>query len=230
MVPFRLFRSRLVAGLFLGLTLAPTALLGAPAEDRSTSPPNTLGDTALVQALRQGGHVVYFRHGKTDLTTQDTDRTNLANCATQRKLSQQGRQEMAEIGKVFVQLGIPVATVRSSPYCRALDTARLAFGRVTPDADLTHTVTADETTSRRQAQALRRLLATVPEAGRNAVLAGHTGNLQEATGIWPSPEGVAIVFKPDGQGGFAYVATVRPEQWAELLRGEKAAAPRAARP
>jgi hypothetical protein len=112
-----------------------------------------------------------------------------------------------------------VSTVLGSPYCRALDTARLAFGQVTPEKDLTHTVVADEATAQRQAQALRRLLASVPAAGHNAVLAGHTGNLQEATGIWPSPEGVAIVFRPDGRGGYAYVATVPPERWAEWARG-----------
>jgi hypothetical protein len=60
----------------------------------------------------------------------------------------------------------------------------------------------------------------VPQAGTNTVLAGHTGNLQEATGIWPSPEGVAIVFKPDGKGA-SYLATVGPGRWAELGRTQE---------
>ena len=119
---------------------------------------------------------------------------------------------------VIRALGIRVSTVRSSPYCRPVATARLAFGSATLDPALTHTVTADEATAKRQALALRRLLATLPEPGSNGVLAGHTGNLQEATGIWPSPEGVPIVFKPDGQGRFDYVATVPPAHWAALLR------------
>ena len=50
------------------------------------------------------------------------------------------------------------------------------------------------------------------------MLSGHTGNLQEATGIWPSPEGVAIVFKPDGRGASKYVATIDPARWSDFGR------------
>ncbi|HET7524673.1 MAG TPA: histidine phosphatase family protein [Burkholderiaceae bacterium] len=72
-----------------------------------------------------------FRHGKTDLSTTDADRGSLANCAAQRILSAQGRQQMTDIGQQVRRLGIPVGTVLASPYCRTLDTAKPAFGRVT---------------------------------------------------------------------------------------------------
>ena len=114
-----------------------------------------------------------------------------------------------------------MGTVLASPYCRTIDTAKLAFGKVTPEPELEHTVTASETLTRQRAAALSKLLATVPQAGTNTVLAGHTGNLQEATGIWPSPEGVAIVFKPDGKGASRYLATVGPAHWAELGRTQE---------
>ena len=202
-------------------TLAWHAATATQVEDKSNSPPNVIDGAELVQALRGGGHVLYFRHGKTDLTTSDSDRTSLANCATQRILSQEGRQQMTDIGKQFQRLRIPVGTVRASPYCRTIDTAKLAFGKVTPEPELEHTVTASETLTRQRAAALSKLLATVPQAGTNTVLAGHTGNLQEATGIWPSPEGVAIVFKPDGKGASRYLATVGPAHWAELGRTQE---------
>jgi phosphohistidine phosphatase SixA len=192
-------------------------------EDKSNSPPNVIDGAELVEALRGGGHVLYFRHGKTDLSTSDSDRTSLANCATQRILSQEGRQQMTDIGKQFQRLRIPVGTVLASPYCRTLDTAKLAFGKVTAEPDLANTVTAGEAVTRQRAAALSKLLATVPRAGTNTVLAGHTGNLQEATGIWPSPEGVAIVFKPDGGGASRYLATVGPARWAELAQPQPAA-------
>jgi hypothetical protein len=57
-------------------------------------------------------------------------------------------------------------------------------------------------------------------------MAGHTGNLQEATGVWPSPEGVAIVFKPDGRGSSRYLATIPPTRWAEFGRVGAASAPK----
>jgi phosphohistidine phosphatase SixA len=217
MYPTRKTLARWLSAVAFCAAVAPAAPAADP-EDKSNSPPNVLDGQALVQALQAGGHVIYFRHGKTDLKTQDTDRKDLSNCATQRQLTAEGHREMQDIGRSFEALNIRVGTVLSSPYCRAIDTARLAFGRVTIDPDLTHTVTADEATTRRQAAALSRLIATVPAAGSNTVLAGHTGNLQEATGIWPSPEAVAIVFKPDGKGSYRYIATVPPERWAQFRR------------
>jgi len=220
---------RVFAAFALLASLATFAAAAGPAEDKSNSPPDTVDGAALVQALRGGGHVIYFRHGRTDLTTHDTDRANLAQCATQRKLSEEGRQEMVQIGRLFVQMRIPVGAVLTSPYCRAIDTVRLAFGRATVEPDLEHTIAADAATTRHRGAALARLLGTPPGAGTNTVLAGHTGNLQEAAGIWPSPEGVAIVFKPDGQGRGRFVATVPPTRWVELARlaGVGSAAPRA---
>lgn len=191
-------------------------------EDKSNSPPNVIDGLQLIEALRAGGYVLYFRHGTTNMATRDSDRTSLANCATQRILSDEGRRQMSDIGKQFQRLRIPVGTVLASPYCRTIDTAKLAFGTVTVEPELEHTVTATEALTRQRAAALFKLLATVPRAGTNTVLAGHTGNLQEATGVWPSPEGVAIVFKPDGKGASIYVATVGPSRWAELARAQPA--------
>jgi phosphohistidine phosphatase SixA len=196
-------------------------------EDKSNSPPNVIDGAELVEALRAGGHVLYFRHGKTDLSTRDADRASLDNCSTQRVLSEEGRQQMTQIGREFKRLRIPVGTVLASPYCRTLDTARLAFGKVVGEPELLHTVTADAATTQRRAAALSKLLAAQPQAGTNTVLSGHTGNLQEATGIWPSPEGVAIVFKPDGRGASRYLATIDPARWVEL--GRKTQTPGAAK-
>lgn len=193
-------------------------------EDKSNSPPNVIDGAELVEALRGGGYVLYFRHGATNMSTRDSDRTSLSNCATQRILSDEGRRQMTDIGKQFQRLRIPVGTVLASPYCRTIDTAKLAFGKVTIEPELEHTVTATEALTRQRAAALSKLLAAAPRAGTNTVLTGHTGNLQEATGIWPSPEGVAIVFKPDGKGASSYVATVGPSYWAELARGQQSTA------
>jgi phosphohistidine phosphatase SixA len=208
---------------WMAAALMGSAGVFAQREDKSNSPPNVIDGPRLVQALQGGGHVVYFRHGKTDLSTRDADRASLDQCATQRVLSDEGRQQMTQIGQQFKRLRIPVGSVLASPYCRTLDTARLAFGKVTADPELSHTVTADAATTRQRAAALSKLLATEPAPGTNTVLSGHTGNLQEATGIWPSPEGVAIVFKPDGRGSSRYVATIDPTRWAEFGRQRSAA-------
>lgn len=202
-----------LAYLFMAcMLLAP---LPSTAQDAGMpdAPPNVLSNQKLLEALRGGGYVIYFRHSITDLSTTDTDRDHLENCAAQRKLSGEGRRLMRNIGAAAKRLGIHVSKVLSSPYCRSIETAKLAFGRAEVTDDLVNTVTADEETVARKAQALKKLLSTPPAAGTNTVLSSHSGNLQEATGIWPKPEGVAIVFKPEGGGQFSYVARIEPAQW-----------------
>ena len=201
--------------IFLLLTFS-TVLIAGDDPDASDLA-NTLNDASLLAELRQGGYTLYFRHGKTDHDSFDSDRKNLENCETQRLLSEEGRQEMKWIGEIIRQLDIKIGTVTSSPYCRSIDTATLAFGRTEIDPDLKHTVTADEAMVNRQAAALKKMLSTIPAAaGTNDVISGHTANLQEATGIWPKPEGVAIVFKPEA-GSFKYIATIRPTDWQRLI-------------
>lgn len=212
----------LAAGLWGCLTTLAHAAKDA---DKPASPADVLAPAALLEALRGGGYILYFRHGKTDHATFDRDRDNLQNCATQRLLSDAGRAEMRRIGEDIRALGIRVSTVLSSPYCRSIDTARQAFGRLDIDDDLKHTVTADEATAARQAKALRKLLATPPaEPGTNTVLSSHTANLQDATGIWPKPEGVAVVFQPLADGQYRYIATIPPDRW-QALRALAGAAP-----
>ena len=178
--------------------------------------PNLLTNQELISALQKGGYILYFRHGITDHNTFDTDRENLSNCARQRLLSKEGRQQMHRVGLSIRQLRINIGAVESSPYCRSIDTAVLAFGRMKINNILRHTVTADEKTALEQAQALRKRLSQVPTPGFNDVLSSHTANLQEAVGIWPKPEGIAVIFKPDGNGSFMYIATVLPALWTEL--------------
>ena len=183
---------------------------------------NTVSDPELIAELKKGGYILYFRHGITNHDTFDTDRNNLKNCNTQRLLSDEGREQMKRIGNVVKQLKINIGDVVSSPYCRSIDTATLAFGETAIDEYLKHTVTASEETVKKQAQALSQMLSKIPEReGSNDIISGHTANLQEATGIWPKPEGVAIVFKPKGNGLYEYIATIHPDHWEKLLEIDK---------
>lgn len=206
------------AAAFIALGTAAQAQAGVDKPKDAEKPVDELTGKALIDALKGGGYVIYFRHGKTDHSTYDTDRDNLENCTKQRLLSQEGRDEMLSIGKTIGKLGIRVSRVVSSPYCRSIDTAVLAFGTFVTDEDLKHTVVADAPTVQKQAVALRRLLGQVPEAGTNSVISGHTANLKEATGVWPDPEGVAVVFRPLGNSRFEYVATIAPDAWKEFLK------------
>jgi phosphohistidine phosphatase SixA len=178
----------------------------------------SLGEAELIAALKQGGYVLYFRHAETDVSKTDQNRDDLSDWTKQRNLSEKGRQQAAAIGKAFRALGIPVSEVKSSPYCRAVETAKLAFGKATVNKDLASFIGTDKQEAERLADALRVMLGTQPPAGKNTVLVSHTENLQEAAKIWPKPVGVAVIFKPSGNKSFEMVQRVEAPQWAQLAQ------------
>jgi phosphohistidine phosphatase SixA len=91
----------------------------------------------LAARLRSGGVVIAFRHALAP-GTFDPPGFVLDSCPTQRNLNDEGRSQAERIGAWFRSQGLTPAQVRSSPWCRCLDTARLAFGAaaVTPWAAL----------------------------------------------------------------------------------------------
>jgi phosphohistidine phosphatase SixA len=72
--------------------------------------------------------------------TFDPPGFRLDDCSTQRNLGPQGRQQATDIGRWFAQRGLKPQAVRSSPWCRCQDTARLAFGTAEVWAALGSTV------------------------------------------------------------------------------------------
>jgi phosphohistidine phosphatase SixA len=200
--------SRSVLGMTMGVAVAAAVAVAGEAP----SVPAVSGEE-LVRVLRQGGYVIYLRHAATDPDKADEDRVNLDNCQTQRPLSDKGRQQAREIGAALKALRVPIGKVITSPYCRCVDTAQLAFGRSERSEALYFAVGSDREQRNRQSAELRRMLAAPPAPGTNTVLVSHTANLKEAAGIWPKPEGVAVVFQPSPNGGFKPVGQVLPEEW-----------------
>src|SRR5437899_11568440 len=82
-------------------------------------------------ALRAPGSVAVLRHSYAPGGFDPPD-AKLEDCSTQRNLDENGRAQARRVGEAFRQHAIAVARVLSSPRCRCLDTARLAFGRVEP--------------------------------------------------------------------------------------------------
>jgi len=178
----------------------------------------------LTRSLRAGGLVVVLRHAATDFSKADQDPVVLSDCSTQRNLSAQGRADARAIGQGVRRLGLPVAKVLSSAYCRTLETARLAFGRATVHPALLNTIAAEHNAAwRKQIRAARQLIGTRPAAGRVVVLVTHGVVVQEATGQ-SLEEGEAIVFRPLGNSRFRVVGHVLPREWRTLRRPSSAAA------
>ncbi|HET8577110.1 MAG TPA: histidine phosphatase family protein [Methylomirabilota bacterium] len=170
---------------------------------------------ALVEALRQGGYVIFFRHARTDFSQRDS---SLADCATQRNLSNEGREQARAIGAAIRRLGIPIGRVLASPYCRTRETAELAFGRVEVTRDLLGRGASEEQ-SRIAASLLRPLLGVPVEPGTNTVLVSHGFNLRAADGIVLA-EGEAAIYRPGEGGAFTRVGRLTSDQWTLAERGD----------
>ncbi|NIR25787.1 histidine phosphatase family protein, partial [candidate division KSB1 bacterium] len=169
----------------------------------------------IINRLQQGGLVVYLRHAATDRSQEDQHPVDLKQCATQRNLSTAGKKQSKNIGAAFKRLAIPVSEVFASPFCRCKDTAQLAFGDYRIDHNLYFAVALEKQQRDQQTKVLKDLLSDTPDSG-NRVIVSHTGNLREATGLWPKPEGVAYIFEPNEIPTPHLVGIIKPDEWNNL--------------
>lgn len=79
--------------------------------------------------LREGGYVLLMRHALTDPGVGDPANFRIGDCSTQRNLSEAGREQSRRVAAAFAREGIRIDDVRSSAWCRCVDTAELAFGK-----------------------------------------------------------------------------------------------------
>jgi phosphohistidine phosphatase SixA len=209
-----LSRTTAAAALAVAPLFALPALGADPAARQALVP--RLQGQALVDALKQGGLTVLMRHTSTEPVAPDPESFDIADCKTQRNLSEHGREQARAIGAALAKLGIRISKVDSSPYCRCLETARLAFGKVEVSELLS---VGDELSFQEKhdrGRAVRGLLATAPEPGTNAVLLTHTGTLLYSFGLDSKPEGIAHVFQPGPAGTSIYLGSLAPEDWARF--------------
>ncbi len=177
-----------------------------------------LAGAELLSALKEGGYVIYFRHAQTEKDYADQVTADVNNCSTQRTLSESGWQDAETIGSAFQAKEIPVGMVISSQYCRAWQTAKLAFGKYEKNPALNFLPFEDYTDAQvEQMKAnVMPLLTATPDTGTNTIIVGHDDIFESATGIYPDPQGMAYVVKPDGQGAFEVIANLIPEEWSDL--------------
>jgi len=88
-------------------------------------------DEQLWAALKQGGKVILLRHTHVDIR-EGIGHLAPGNCAEEVNLSPLGIEQAKRIGEAFRAHAIAVGQVLTSPYCRCIDTGRIAFGRATP--------------------------------------------------------------------------------------------------
>lgn len=158
---------------------------------------------------RAQGLVVMLRHATTEPGIGDPPGYVLGDCSSQRQLSASGRAQAQRLGAALAGHGLRATQVKSSRWCRCLDTARLGFGQATPWPALDSFFDAP---AREPAQtaALRDALATLAP-GEVAVWVTHQVNITALAGSTVAM-GEAVVLRgqrqPDGSvqvqrlGGF----------------------------
>jgi len=196
----------------LALLLLTTLTQAAP----FSPTPATASDLA---AIREGGYVLFVRHGPTDSSQPDHVPIDLNDCSTQRPLSDQGREIMQQVADRFHQANIPFQEVYSSPLCRAYQTAAIMFGEDGYRIDQNLMYVAALTSQEKQPiiARTRELLSTPVASGSNRILVAHGPNMVEVMDYFPV-EGTLVIIRPRTDGSaFDYVASIEPEHWSTLL-------------
>ncbi len=139
-----------------------------------------LADEALWSLLKQGGHVVLLRHAVTTPGVGDPPGFRLDDCSTQRNLTDEGRRHARSVGEEFRKRAIGVEDVLSSPWCRCIETAKLAFGKAEASTALSNLFTHPQNRDQ-QVRDMRALIGT-PRTG-NRVLVSHGATVLALTGV-----------------------------------------------
>lgn len=176
----------------LGAGLALASLRSWAAQDADTE--------AL---LRKGGVVAAFRHSLAP-GTFDPPGFRLGDCSTQRNLSEEGRSQARSISAWFQQRQLQPGKILSSPWCRCVDSATLAFGAPQVWAALGSPRGSPETTSAGHLRELRAaLVAASSQSGRFEVWFTHMFVLSDLANTNTS-SGEALILRAD-RGGKAEV-------------------------
>jgi phosphohistidine phosphatase SixA len=158
------------------------------------------------EALRAGGTVALIRHARAP-GTGDPPGFRLADCSTQRNLSDEGRAQARRLGEALRGRGVTIARALSSRWCRSLDTARLAFGDATEPFPPLDSFFGDRQTEPEQTRAVRAAIAGWQGPGVLA-LVSHQVNITALTGVFPA-EGEVVVLRPKADG-FDVVGRIVP--------------------
>lgn len=167
-------RRQILSGL---LGLASIAMSAAVPTARAAA-------TDAERALQAGACVLLLRHAVTVSGIGDPPDFRLDQCATQRNLSDEGRQQSIRLGQWFNRRELKPRAVLSSAWCRCRDTATLAFGDAVVWSALNSTF-GDRLRQPDQSAVLRQALARVP-AGQFEVWVTHQVNIAALTGEGPS--------------------------------------------
>ena len=160
-------------------------------------------DDPLWSQLKKGGYVILMRNSAVDEGLGDPKGYKVNDCTTQLNLTDKGRAEAQKIGDEFKKRKIPIKQVFTSAFCRAKETAQLAFGK----ADVWEALNSFYDKPNRKSEQTRLLhqrLESPPTDGTNLVLVTHGYNIVSAVGLNPDP-GDMLIIAPAFRVGYKIV-------------------------
>jgi phosphohistidine phosphatase SixA len=160
--------------------------------------PAAAQEAAAWKALAAGGHVALIRHGTAPPGGGDPPGFKIDDCSTQRNLDEKGREQSRALGEAFRRHGVRVQALRSSPWCRCLETGRLMAVAAVEES----WPVASSEKSPDRLRALKEMIAGW-QGPDTLVLVTHALTVQALIGVFPE-QAEAVVLKPapnSAQGG-----------------------------
>ena len=231
-------RRVVAAGLLVMISLVLNACGSGSPTTSQTPPgtrtqPTTIGATqitgpvqgaALVQALRQGGLLLWMRHTERDTRsgTVTPEQAASHDCAAQSMLTATGRQHAEQIGAALRALHLPIAAVRTGRLCRTEETGQLLnIAPVTDDDRLDASSTwVNRGGADAEQRATLQILSEPPPAGKDVVLISSALDIPHAQPavLHDLGPGETAVFRPGPAGNAALLARIGESAWPTLLQ------------
>lgn len=145
--------------------------------------------------LRDKGYVLMMRHGQTEPGVGDPEDFKLGDCSTQRNLAEAGREQSRRIGQGLAHAGVVIDAVRTSQWCRCIETSRLAFGRADEWPVLNSTFRDRDLQTERSRQIIEYARALAPR--QNVMLVTHQLTITPLVGGWVDSAEI-VAFRVEG--------------------------------
>jgi phosphohistidine phosphatase SixA len=169
--------------------------------------PATADETGW-KLLKAGGRVLVLRHALTTPGSGDPDGFRIDDCATQRNLVEEGREQARRFGRLLRERGIAIERVMSSAWCRCVETARLLeVGDVEVEPALNNLYGRPQLRIA-QTAALREIVTEWTGTG-NLLIVTHGANVHALISINPAvAAGVVLSPAPMADEGFRLVGRI----------------------
>ncbi len=152
--------------------------------------------------LGDGGYTILISHAEAR-GRQDPPGFKIDDCATQRRLTDKGRQRAQRMGARFAARAVTITRVLSSQWCIALDTAAFAFERNEPEPFPPLNLGASDAANAEVVAAV----AGFADYG-NQVMVTHSANIVALTGVKPRESEVLIVVPGDDPAHLSIVGRI----------------------